>query len=105
MDIMQRLGFRKSGSETQKDSFRFSDRYARKEGETRIYNLIILDESGSMSSIGEQALAGANETIQTIRKAQEEHPDDHQMLSFVTFDCNGSRPPCASSSTTRRSRT
>ena len=39
-------------------------------GITNIYNLIILDESGSMTSIYEQALGGANETIQTIRVAQ-----------------------------------
>ena len=38
-------------------------------GITNIYNLIILDESGSMRSIYEQALGGANETIQTIRAA------------------------------------
>ena len=38
-------------------------------GITNIYNLIILDESGSMSSIYDQALGGANETIQTIRTA------------------------------------
>ena len=59
--------------------------------ENRIFNLIILDESGSMSSIREQALTGANETLQTIRAAQKENPDDNQMISFVTFD-TGHRP-------------
>ena len=39
-------------------------------GITNIYNFIILDESGSMTSIYEQALGGANETILTIRVAQ-----------------------------------
>ena len=39
-------------------------------GITNIYNLILLDESGSMGSIYEQALGGANETIQNIRVAQ-----------------------------------
>lgn len=37
----------------------------------KIYNLIILDASGSMSSIYTQALTGVNETIATIRMAQE----------------------------------
>jgi hypothetical protein len=37
---------------------------------TRIFNLIILDESGSMSSIEQEAISGVNETIQTIRAAQ-----------------------------------
>ena len=53
---------------------------------TNIYNLIILDESGSMASIYEQALGGANETIQTIRSAQTSSVDQKQYLTFVTFD-------------------
>ena len=55
-------------------------------GITNIYNLIILDESGSMSSIYEQALGGAHETIQTIRTAQSSATDQKQFLTFVTFD-------------------
>ena len=55
-------------------------------GITNIYNLIILDESGSMSSIYEQALGGANETIQTIRAAQYSAADQKQFLTFVTFN-------------------
>ena len=55
-------------------------------GLTNIYNLIILDESGSMSSIYDQALGGANETIQTIRAAQSSATDQKQFLTFVTFD-------------------
>ena len=65
---------------------KMTDNHPRAEKETRIFNLIILDESGSMDSIREQAFTGVNETIQTIRAAQKENPDDHQMLSFVTFD-------------------
>lgn len=75
-----------------KSGLHFTDSYPRAEGESRIFNLIILDESGSMSAIREQAFSGANETIQSIRKAQEENPDDHQMLSFVTFDSGSRRP-------------
>lgn len=99
MNIMNYLGFSKKGAETKTErtikmnhGFQFSDKYSREEGETRIYNLIILDESGSMSSIREQALSGANETLQTIRAAQRENPDDHQMISFVTFDSEARRP-------------
>lgn len=104
MDIMNKLGFTRKGAENKntnpmenttqevRQGFHFSDKYPRKEGETRIYNLIILDESGSMSSIRAQALSGANETIQTIKSAQQENPDDHQMLSFVTFDSGYPRP-------------
>ena len=57
-----------------------------KTGITNINNLIILDESGSMTSIYEQALGGANETIQTIRAAQASADDQKQFLTFVTFD-------------------
>ena len=63
----------------------FTERYPREAGETRIYNLIILDESGSMSVIDAQALNGVNQTLQSIREAQQENPDDHQMISLVTF--------------------
>ena len=38
----------------------------------KIYNLIILDASGSMYDIENEAIAGVVETIQTIRTAQEE---------------------------------
>ena len=89
MNIMNYLGFSKNGTGY---GFQFSDKYPREVGETRIYNLIILDESGSMSSIREQALSGANETLQTIRAAQKENADDHQMISFVTFDTGARRP-------------
>lgn len=51
-----------------------------------MHNLIILDESGSMDRIRKQALSGVNETIKTIRQAQEQMPGMKQMLTFVTFD-------------------
>ena len=36
----------------------------------RIYNLIIVDESGSMSYLREATIGGVNETINTIKSAQ-----------------------------------
>lgn len=59
---------------------------------SRIFNLIILDESGSMQPIREQALVGTNKTLETIRTAQQENADDNQMVSFVTFSSGSSRP-------------
>ena len=53
------------------------------------HNLIIMDESGSMSSIERQALSGINETIMTIRKAQEQMPELKQTLTLVLFDDHG----------------
>ena len=52
----------------------------------KIYNLIILDASGSMYSIRNEAIAGVVETIQTIRTAQEENANQVQMLSLVVFN-------------------
>ena len=53
----------------------------------RIYNLIIVDESGSMSHLRKATLSGINETISTIRSAQEEFlTTQEHTLTLVTFD-------------------
>ena len=52
----------------------------------RVFNLIIVDESGSMSIIHRQAFSGMNETLQTIRMMQEKYPDQEQRVTLVTFD-------------------
>ena len=52
----------------------------------KVHNLIILDESGSMMSIYYPALTGVNETLQTIRGAQKEHPDQEHFVTLVAFD-------------------
>ena len=51
-----------------------------------IINLMILDASGSMESIYNQALSGVNETIQTIRMSQKDHPELQQCLTLVSFN-------------------
>ena len=51
----------------------------------KIYNLVILDASGSMTSIYPQALSGVNETLATIRMAQEEHPEMQQYVTLASF--------------------
>ena len=53
---------------------------------TRIFNLIIIDESGSMQSIKTAAIDSVNETIQTIRSAQKKHDDQEHYVSLVTFN-------------------
>ena len=52
----------------------------------KVFNLIILDESGSMATIAKQAVSGLNETFQTIRNAQKEHKEQQHFISFVTFN-------------------
>ncbi len=55
---------------------------------TRIFNLVIIDESGSMQSIKKEAIDSVNETIQTIRSAQKKHEEQEHFVSLVTFnDC------------------
>ena len=60
---------------------------------TRIFNLIIIDESGSMQSIKKEAIDSVNETFQTIRSAQKKHEDQEHYVSLVTF--NAERSPRA----------
>lgn len=53
----------------------------------RIYNLIIVDESGSMTPLTMATLTGVNETINTIREAQRQYADTQEhYLTLVTFD-------------------
>ena len=53
---------------------------------TRIFNLIILDESGSMLCIKNEAINNVNESLQTILKAQKENPDQEHYVTFVSFN-------------------
>lgn len=56
---------------------------------TQVYNLIILDKSGSMSSIARAAISGFNETVGGIRAAQEKFKDtqEHFVSLMVFCDC------------------
>lgn len=56
---------------------------------TRVFNLLILDESGSMSSIEKQAVDSVNETLQSVRAAQKKYEDQEHFVSFVTFNSSG----------------
>lgn len=51
-----------------------------------LYNLIIIDESGSMWTIEKEAVSGLNETFQTIAAAQKEHTQQRHLVSLVTFN-------------------
>ena len=53
---------------------------------TKIFNLIIIDESGSMQSIKQQAIDSVNETIQSIRAAEQKYEDQDHFVSLVTFN-------------------
>ena len=55
---------------------------------TRIFNLIIIDESGSMQSIKKPTIDSVNETIQSVRAAQKQYEDQEHFVSLVSFNDN-----------------
>lgn len=53
---------------------------------TQIFNVIILDRSGSMQRIRQAAVDGFNETLVGIKKAQDKFADTQEhFVSLVTF--------------------
>lgn len=54
-------------------------------GKVKVYNLIILDESGSMSGVVRQTIDGCNETLQTIKLAQEQNSTQEHYASIYVF--------------------
>lgn len=52
----------------------------------RMFNLLIVDMSGSMSIIRSQALAGLNETLSTIQDMQHAHPELKQSVTLINFN-------------------
>ncbi|MBL7809073.1 MAG: VWA domain-containing protein [Saprospiraceae bacterium] len=55
----------------------------------KIFNLILLDESGSMHSIKQATIEGFNETAQTIKAIQQQHPEEDHYITLVTFNGMG----------------
>jgi hypothetical protein len=52
----------------------------------KVYNLIILDESGSMASIKHETISGFNEVVQTIKGIEKKFPEQQHFISLVTFN-------------------
>lgn len=55
----------------------------------KVYNLVILDESGSMEAIKPAIISGFNELVQTIRLGQANFPEQQHFVSLVTFNGEG----------------
>ena len=55
----------------------------------KVYNLIILDESGSMQSIKKTIMNGFNEVVQTIKRVALEYPEQEHTVTFVSFNSAG----------------
>lgn len=52
---------------------------------TKIFNVMILDKSGSMSTIARQAVSGINEGLASIRNQQLKNPDQDNYVTLVAF--------------------
>lgn len=57
----------------------------------QVYNLIILDESGSMAGVTGQTITGCNETLNGIRSTATEDKEQRQFVSIFCFDSSHSR--------------
>ncbi|QQS30882.1 MAG: VWA domain-containing protein [Sphingobacteriales bacterium] len=55
----------------------------------KAYNLIILDESGSMESIKTPTIRGFNEVVQTIREVEKQFPEQEHYVTLITFNGGG----------------
>lgn len=53
--------------------------------EPTVFNVIILDKSGSMNAIRRQAVDGVNETLGGIRSSKQKKPELKQMVTLVAF--------------------
>lgn len=51
----------------------------------KIYNVVILDKSGSMNSIRRVAIDSVNETFGCIRSLRKKNPDQLQLVTLVAF--------------------
>jgi hypothetical protein len=60
-----------------------------KKQQHNVYNLIILDESGSMGSIKSATIRGCNEIVETIKDVEMRFPEQKHFISFVTFNSDG----------------
>lgn len=57
---------------------------------TTVFNLIILDESGSMQPVVSQTIAGCNETLNVIRSSAQSHKDKmRSLVSIYAFQDGG----------------
>ena len=57
----------------------------------KVFNLIIVDESGSMESIKHATITGFNELIQSIHFEAKKDPELEQYIQFYSFNSGGIR--------------
>lgn len=79
-----------SGENVDKDSAE-SDAESNAKPSSSVYNLIILDESGSMIDVRHQTITGCNETLNGIRSIAKEEKEQRQFVSIYCFDTSNPR--------------
>ena len=52
----------------------------------KVFNLIILDESGSMESIKNATISGFNEVVQNVKEIEKRFPEQEHIISLVSFN-------------------
>lgn len=52
----------------------------------KVFNLVILDASGSMDIVHKSAHQGLNDTIKQLKSLQQELPDRRQLLTLILFN-------------------
>ena len=55
----------------------------------KVFNLIILDESGSMESIKKEIISGFNEVVQSVKEGARQYPEQKHYVTFVSFNSSG----------------
>lgn len=55
----------------------------------QVFNLIILDESGSMGRIKDATISGFNELVQTTKAIEKKFPDQFHTITFISFNSEG----------------
>jgi hypothetical protein len=52
----------------------------------KVFNLIILDESGSMYDIQDMIISGFNEIVQTVKGVAAQYPEQKHFITLVSFN-------------------
>ncbi|MBU6122262.1 vWA domain-containing protein [Hymenobacter siberiensis] len=59
----------------------------------KVFHLLLLDESGSMSAIRQPVIDGFNATAQTVMELERQFPDQEHRICLVTFKGTSVRMP------------
>ena len=59
----------------------------------KVFHLLLLDESGSMSAIRQPVIDGFNATAQTVTELERQFPEQEHRICLVTFNGVGIRTP------------